>query len=204
MNEAWEIRGVDPTTKLILMCLADHANEDDRTCWPAIATIARKCDVSRATVKRRMQQLEQYGLIKRRSRTGDSTLYFILPEGEVQSEPGSTVSRGRVTTEPGGGSTAEPQTTMNRKEPSLLPDVRDCLEDEFEQWWCDEYPDRDGSHSKAKAKQAYIRYRKKGVSKEQIWQATLTYFHELEAHDRVSTRFVKHATTFLNEEPWVR
>lgn len=123
MNQAWEVKGLDPTTKLILMCLADHANEHDRTCWPAISTIANKCDVSRATVKRRMLQLEQYGLIRRRSRTGDSTLYFILPDGEidgvVQSEPGSAVSQGRFTSEPGGGSTVEPLTTINRQEPSL-------------------------------------------------------------------------------------
>lgn len=128
MNQAWEVKGLDPTTKLILMCLADHANEHDRTCWPAISTIADKCDVSRATVKRRMLQLEQYGLIARRSRTGDSTLYFILPEAEkegvVQSEPGSTVSQGRFNSEPGGGSTSEPLTTMNHQEPSVNNNAR--------------------------------------------------------------------------------
>ena len=132
MNEAWEVRGVDPTTKLILMCLADHANEDDRTCWPAISTIARKCDVSRATVKRRMLQLEQYGLISRRSRTGDSTLYYIMPEhenrGVVQSEPGSLLSQGRFTVEPGGGSLLNPKPSLNHQEPKV------CRFDEF--WDC--------------------------------------------------------------------
>jgi len=74
--------------------------------------------------------------------------------------------------------------------------------DEFEQWWKDEYPERDGTHSKAKAKVSYIRYRKKGVTKEMIWEATLNYFNELVEQERISTRFVKQATTFLNDQPW--
>jgi len=86
LNQAWEIPVGDPTRKLVLMCLADHANEDDRTCWPAIDTIARKCEVGARTVQRHIKELEKTGFILRRSRTGDSTLYFVLPYRATEDE----------------------------------------------------------------------------------------------------------------------
>jgi len=83
----------------------------------------------------------------------------------------------------------------------------DVFSDEFEEWWRDQYPTRKGSHSKVKAKTSYIRFRKSGVTKEQIWEATDRYFHELlgdkETKPRIGTEFVKHATTFLNDQPWI-
>lgn len=130
MNQAWEMMLGDPTRKLVLMCLADHANEDDRTCWPAINTIARKCEVTRVTVQRHIKALERDGHISRRARTGDSTLYFILPEHASEHER-TAMNRGgyqndtRImgdtggyhSSDTGGVSPMIPKPSLNHQEP---------------------------------------------------------------------------------------
>ena len=55
MNWAWD-QQLSPTPKLILMALADAAN-DYGVCWPSVSTVARKCCVSVRTVRRVMQKL---------------------------------------------------------------------------------------------------------------------------------------------------
>jgi hypothetical protein len=45
-----------PTAKLVLMSLADAA-DDHGVCWPSVPTVARKCCVSSRTVRRIMQTL---------------------------------------------------------------------------------------------------------------------------------------------------
>jgi len=81
------------------------------------------------------------------------------------------------------------------------PSQNDLLEAEFEEWWRDRYPERSKTHSKVKAKAAYLRYRG-SATKEQIWNATQAYVDEL-VRDDTDLDFVKMATTFLNDQPWV-
>jgi AraC-like DNA-binding protein len=61
MNWAWE-QVLAPTPKLILMALADCANDFDE-CWPSIRLIAKKCCVSERTVQRILQKFTQDNLI---------------------------------------------------------------------------------------------------------------------------------------------
>ena len=61
MNWAWR-QQLSPTPKLILMALADAAN-DDGVCWPSVSTVAAKCCVSVRTVRRVMQKLVDRGLL---------------------------------------------------------------------------------------------------------------------------------------------
>ena len=55
MNWAWQ-QQLSPTPKLILMALADAA-DDQGICWPSVATLASKVGVSTRTVRRVMQEL---------------------------------------------------------------------------------------------------------------------------------------------------
>jgi len=61
MNWAWQQK-LSPTPKLILMALADAAN-DFGVCWPSVSTVATKCCVSIRTVRRVMQKLVERGLL---------------------------------------------------------------------------------------------------------------------------------------------
>lgn len=62
MNWAWS-RTLLPTAKLVLMSLADAA-DDYGVCWPSASTLARKCGISTRTVRRILHELVQCGLIR--------------------------------------------------------------------------------------------------------------------------------------------
>ncbi|MGB5255148.1 MAG: helix-turn-helix domain-containing protein, partial [Sedimenticolaceae bacterium] len=47
MNWAWR-QALTPTLKLVLMALADAA-DDQGVCWPSVSTLAKKCSVSTRT-----------------------------------------------------------------------------------------------------------------------------------------------------------
>lgn len=65
---AMTARTDDPTAKLILIYLADAANENG-FCWPAHSTIANGCECSIATVKRKIDDLIVKGYIDYESRS---------------------------------------------------------------------------------------------------------------------------------------
>jgi DNA-binding MarR family transcriptional regulator len=51
------------TQKLVLLCLADHADDMGRNCYPSVDTVAAKCSIDRSTVKRALRSLKEAGLI---------------------------------------------------------------------------------------------------------------------------------------------
>lgn len=61
MNWAWETP-LPPTPKLVLMKLADEAN-DDYFCFPGIPHVAAKSSVSERTAQRILQDLTRDGYI---------------------------------------------------------------------------------------------------------------------------------------------
>lgn len=61
MNWAWD-QALTPTAKLILMALADAA-DDVGECWPSLRRIASKCLVSERTVQRTLKDFEDRRLL---------------------------------------------------------------------------------------------------------------------------------------------
>lgn len=71
--------------KLVYLYLYDRKNKDNVT-WPGLNTIARELSLSRSTVKRAIQDLEQAGLVRKEAhyrQNGSATsnrYYLLLPE----------------------------------------------------------------------------------------------------------------------------
>lgn len=83
MSWVWsDCKDVGGTQLLVLLALADNAN-DEGHCWPALATIGAKARVSKATVVRTLNVLEEMGLVVRERQGGQpgdawkSTHYYI-------------------------------------------------------------------------------------------------------------------------------
>ena len=87
MFAAMQIETGNPITKLILMKLADNAN-DNGDCWPSLETISRICEVSLRTSKSHIKKLEEMGLIsikKRPLKSGGYSNFYTVNIGDNHS-----------------------------------------------------------------------------------------------------------------------
>jgi len=67
LNWAWQQQCPNPTAKLVLMALADHANSDGE-CWPAMKRIAQLTGVSPRQVSTHIVALEKLGHVTKGDR----------------------------------------------------------------------------------------------------------------------------------------
>ena len=63
MSWVWDNATVEGTALLMLLAIADHAN-DDGVCWPSIGTLARKARVGERQAQRLVSALEESGAIE--------------------------------------------------------------------------------------------------------------------------------------------
>jgi len=77
MSAVWERSDISSTQKLVLLALADWAN-DDGLCWPSIDRLAQKTGMAGRSVQRIIRDLEQVGLVKRDEVVGKGNRYWIL------------------------------------------------------------------------------------------------------------------------------
>lgn len=96
MSLVWKSDSTKASERLVLLALADMAN-DDGFCWPGFDHLARKCNLSRRFIIRIINALEAKGLIQKDKRfdtRGDQTsnMYRVmvgvnhssLPQGEQE------------------------------------------------------------------------------------------------------------------------
>ncbi|TLP41056.1 helix-turn-helix domain-containing protein [Arcobacter arenosus] len=89
MEKVFRDETLDPNKKLIMLALADNAN-DEGYCYPSINTIVLKTSLSKPTVIKHMKELEGKSLLlsKKRSRkNGSSTtkIYIVYPLENLQN-----------------------------------------------------------------------------------------------------------------------
>lgn len=135
MNWAWE-QMLPPGSKLILMSLADAADEDG-LCWPRIRVLAQKCCTSERTVQRTLKDLEAKGYLRvdrryRRDGSQSSNAYYLhlfaRPDKLSPQSDISTPRGGARVTHPVTATTAphdkamsplEPPTNLKKESPQL-------------------------------------------------------------------------------------
>ena len=94
----WAIKATCPDnlSKLLLICLASFADNKTGKCYPSISTLANRTQMSRATVCRKLESLEDANLIVRqRTQFGKPTVYQLVSQGDkVVSHRDRVVSDG--------------------------------------------------------------------------------------------------------------
>ncbi|EHX5119564.1 helix-turn-helix domain-containing protein [Salmonella enterica] len=145
MAKAMNIKVGNPLRKLVLIKLADNAN-DNGECWPSYQHIADQCEVSRSTVKSHIRALEDMGLLKREFRRkgelNQSNVFYLTLDNAQQIPPesggagadrgGAGADRGGAGADLGGGAGADPRTYHSfepvkeplerKKKPSSMPE----------------------------------------------------------------------------------
>ncbi|HHW8778685.1 helix-turn-helix domain-containing protein [Salmonella enterica] len=145
MAKAMSIKVGNPLRKLVLIKLADNAN-DEGECWPSYQHIADQCEVSRSTVKSHIRALEDMGLLKREFRRkgelNQSNVFYLTLDNAQQPAPesggagaargGAGAARCGAGADLGGGAGAAPRTYHSfepvkeplgrKKKPSSMPE----------------------------------------------------------------------------------
>lgn len=75
MNLVWAC-DMGPYQKLVMVALADRANEDG-VCWPSVQTLAEKTGISVRGVQTTIRSLEDLGLLERQETAGKSNRYLL-------------------------------------------------------------------------------------------------------------------------------
>ena len=86
MNCVWTLTDLNPFQKLVLVALADRAN-DDGVCWPSIDTLAKRTGMTGRGVQKVIRSIEDLGLLERQESTGRSNKYLLkLPLNGVHPQ----------------------------------------------------------------------------------------------------------------------
>lgn len=124
MTAVWESAPVKQGSLLVLLALADFANENG-TCWPSIPSLMEKAHISRRHVQRILRSLERRGLIAKERLVGryEPNIYKVLcGRGDKMTPLGE--NEGRHLEHPG-ASFATPrgdtQTAQSVTDPSREP-----------------------------------------------------------------------------------
>ena len=68
-----------PSTKSVLISLADQAN-DDGWCWPSVASLVMRTCLSERAIQGALKELEQLGAVQRIPRRRATTMYRVTPD----------------------------------------------------------------------------------------------------------------------------
>lgn len=82
----WRAR-LQSTEKLVLLYLADKANDDGEGIWPSVDTIGAECGLSDRTARRQLGKLEEYGILAKEERPGRTNMWRIDKEKLEGWEP---------------------------------------------------------------------------------------------------------------------
>jgi len=88
-NWAWQVEGLQPVERLLLVALADYADEA-WSCFPSQAVLAARACCAERTVRDRLRSMEDRGLFRRDRRYADGVRTsdrFVLNRGYRQDLP---------------------------------------------------------------------------------------------------------------------
>lgn len=141
MTHVWEHQGVTPTQKLVLLALADWAN-DEGLCWPSIEKLCKKSCLSRRAVQTAIKSLSDIGLLIQEQLNGRGCKYWL--KIGVQEMHGCSKSTSEVQEMHTRGAAGAPNTSYTHQDTSIDTQSDDGLTvDEVVNAWNNLAKDRD-------------------------------------------------------------
>lgn len=83
MAWVWDHSEAKGMARLVLLAIADHADDERWSAWPSVARIAAKVKISERTVQRYLRSLEALGEVTVAAKQGGSNRYTIHPRQAV-------------------------------------------------------------------------------------------------------------------------
>lgn len=208
---ARQSRGLTPTQKLVLLVLADAANDHEHACWNAATSIAEETGLSDRAVRTALHDLIEAGAIDGTMRSGVRPRWVLavqetgttflpkrngLPVAKRNHVPSnrkqvpSKPETGSAQPEPGSD---EPSRTLYEPSRTIMCDLPEVsVADAFASWWAI-YPRKMGKDA---ARTAYAAALKRGAKPEQLVEALKRQ------HWPDEMRFIPHPRTWLAQGRW--
>lgn len=106
MTDVWDTKIGPATVRLVLLALADQAN-DEGVCWPFMATIASRANCGLSTARKACAELEAQGLLRREYRKAedgdnDRSIYVVNADKLAELAGAARSERGAAKKERGG------------------------------------------------------------------------------------------------------
>lgn len=182
-------------TKLVLLMLANYADEHNRT-WPSYKHLAKLCECNERSVMRAVKSLEEDGALDiwpRFTDAGRQTSNLF----KLHVDKGDKKDTERVTkTTPNTVSLKPNDINSLKGDKNNTPSDNKKYSKDFEDWWTI-YPRNDGS--KKKAHELWQRVIKKEIDVKELHSATFKFMKASIGKDK---KFLPHATTWLNQGRW--
>lgn len=194
ITSALALRGVSASEKLLLLVLANYADENNQA-YPSHRRLAAETGLSDRTILSVLKSLEARGVLSRRERkradgSRSSDVITLNIGGEMVSPRGEVDGEGVGKSLPQGGEMVSPLTTF---EPSLNRKIEPAGEPEgFAEFW-EAYPKK---VAKGAARKAFKAASKK--AKPSVLIAALSAYNF-----GPETKFLPHPATWLNGEYWL-
>ena len=191
MSAAWSA-DICATDKIVLLALADHANDEGR-CWPGVGSIKDKCGLSQRGVQNAIKRLCEAGHLSRIERSGTTALYRVHPRTTCTPAGDAPPQEVHPTPAP---RAPKPSRTINPSEPTVLQEkarARESVKSKigFAEFWA-AYPRRTG---KLAAEKAFAMAIKRGTTADHIVEAATRYA----ANPPDDPQFIPHPATWLNQ-----
>lgn len=210
------------SARLVLIVLAENADQDDGSCWPSVNTIARRARISTRSVQYALRQLVDMGELAIHAQAGGHAdwrgdrrpnLYvltaYLAARGATSAprSPGTGCNPASNGVQPGAPTGCNPLHPNQEIEPpaeqahAAHAHAQGELvgADEgtgFDRWWAG-YPRK---KDKARARRLFDARRREGASLGDLLRARDAYLAE---HIDTDLRYLKHPATFLAKDgPW--
>lgn len=197
MSQVWEVEGIDSSECLVLIALADHADDQGR-CYPSIGRLAKRTKLSDRGVQKVISRLIEKGFVTVSpcAGQGGSNLYTVTATPEPRSPLNDVHPRTSFTTPPNHvRETPEPRSPKPSRttiEPSESVGARAPSFDEFWASW----PLAKNGKDAAKRAWAKLSPDQRRLAKERAaewcvsWRAANPRLNDI------------HPSTYLNNKRW--
>jgi hypothetical protein len=86
ISVVWSLE-IRPTDKLVLLALADNANDEGGRCYPSMRTLQQKTSLSNRAVRYSIKRLEKNGHLMTQNRNGHSLNFTLTPRHQMPMSP---------------------------------------------------------------------------------------------------------------------
>jgi hypothetical protein len=123
MTWLWENSPASGTDLLVMLAIADNADDTGGNAWPSMRTLARKCRISERSVQRAIRSLQAAGLLmieENAGRSGTHRFTVDMTKGRQLVTPDNLSPRqddGGDTHVTGGVTPVSPEPSLNRPSP---------------------------------------------------------------------------------------